>query len=104
MHAFWILGGLLHATAVLIIGFFVLFAASKSQGLLKLIGNLLGVWLFILAVLAVIAPVLMGGPGAGVMGPHHPWMHGGWGPGGSPPAAAPANAATNAATNDAAAK
>ncbi|MFI4936074.1 MAG: hypothetical protein ACHP7N_15780, partial [Caulobacterales bacterium] len=83
MHPFFFLAGLmmglLHATVLSIIAFFVLFAASRSQGLLKTIGNLLGAWLFILAVLALVGGALMssfGGPWGGHMMGHypHPWM------------------------------
>lgn len=88
MHG--LLFGLAHATIIAIVGFFVLFAASKASGLLKLIGNLLGLWLFVLAALAIVASVVWGGHG--MMGFDHGWkMH----PAG---AAAPAsNAATPAA-------
>ena len=85
MQLFFLAGGLLHATALAVLGFFVLFAASKSTGLLKRIGDVLGWWLFILAVLALIAGALFGPMMAGH---HHGWMgHGGWAP---PPAAKPA--------------
>jgi hypothetical protein len=102
MHLFFLLGGLLHATALAVIGFFVLFAASKSTGALKRIGDALGVWLFILAVLA-----LLGGAFFGPMMMGHHGFHGGmmgrdgWGP---PPAAAQAPAATPAPSNAAAPK
>ena len=82
MHQMFILGGLLHATALAVVGFFVLFAASRSQGLLRTVGNVLGVWLFVLAVLAivlglVIGPRFGGGPMGFrmMMGGHRsPWM------------------------------
>ena len=98
MHAFFILGGLLHATVLAIIGFFVLFTASKAQGLVRQIGNLLGAWLYILAVLAIIASVAFAAAGPGFMRSHHAWMYSGALGAGPPPAAPPANTATNAAT------
>ena len=88
MHGFFLIGlagGLLHATALAVIGFFVLFAASRATGALARLGQALGIWLFILAVLAIIGGALIG-PRIGHF--HHGMMgHGGWGP---PPAAAPA--------------
>jgi hypothetical protein len=95
MHAFFILLALLHATALAVIGFFVLFAASRSTGLLKTIGNMLGAWLFILALLAIVgaafAPMMVHEPwGGGMMGPYgHAWMHQG-----PPIAATPSEAAS----------
>ena len=69
------LGGLGRATVLAVVGFFVLFTASKSQGLVKRIGNVLGAWLFVLAVLAIVGSIFLGAMGRGFMGPHHPWMH-----------------------------
>ena len=90
MHHFAIIAGLLHATFCAVVGFFVLFTASRSEGLLKLVGNVLGIWLFVLAVLSVVGG-FMGGPVFGGhmgMGGHRPpWMQS------SQPAAAPASAA-----------
>ena len=56
MHPFLIVGGLLHATALAVVGFFVLFAASKAGGVVRTIGNVLGVWLFVIAALATLGP------------------------------------------------
>ncbi len=56
---FGIVGAVLHATAFAVIGFFVLFAASKSEGLLNLLGKLLGAWLYLLAVLAIACAILL---------------------------------------------
>jgi len=105
MHPFLILGALLHATAFAVIGFFVLFAASRSQGLLKAIGNILGAWLFILAVIAVICAGLAtrfgGGPlGYRMMGDYrHPWMQPGRPFGDQPSPAAPGSASPAASAN-----
>ena len=86
MHG--LLFGIGHATIIAIVGFFVLFAASKAEGLLKLIGNVLGIWLFVLAVLAIAAGLLWGGHGYGMMGDHHGWTM-------RAPAAAPVAAPTS---------
>jgi hypothetical protein len=56
---FWIVEAVLHTTALAVIGFFVLFAASKSEGLLNLLGKLLGAWLYLLAVLAIACAILL---------------------------------------------
>ncbi|HEV2362751.1 MAG TPA: hypothetical protein VGS12_00990 [Caulobacteraceae bacterium] len=90
MHPFFFVGALLHATAILVIAFFVWFAASRASGLLRLFGGILGLWLVVLAVLAVV----FGASGAGKR-----WAHPGWGPHGpmGPPAAAAPSPAPNAA-------
>lgn len=66
MHPHMIVGAVLHLTALAVLGFFVLFAASKAQGLIKWIGNILGVWLFLLVVVVVVgcatAPMFGGKP------------------------------------------
>jgi hypothetical protein len=66
MHPFMFVGGLLHATALLVIAFFVWFAAAGAHGWLRLFGRMLGFWLVILA----IASILFGLFG---IGHHHMW-------------------------------
>jgi hypothetical protein len=78
MHMHFIVGAVLHATAIAVLGFFVLFAASKASGIVKLAGTLLGWWLWILAVLAIVCAVVC--PNMG----DKPWM-GHMGMRGSPP-------------------
>ena len=103
MHSLLIFGALLHATALAVIGFFVLFAAERSTGRVQTIGKLLGAWLFILAALALIGSAFAIGsgrfPGGGWMGHHREMMGGyprGWTPPGAPvtapaPEVVPAN-------------
>jgi ABC-type multidrug transport system permease subunit len=88
MHIHFLAGAILHATAVAVIGFFVLFAAGKADGIVKLVGTLLGWWIWILAVLLVVCAVFCPTMGDH-MGMHTGWMH----PMAPPPpaAAAPAN-------------
>lgn len=99
MHPFMIFGAVLYATTLAVIGFFVLFAASRAAGLIKGLGTALGIWVLVLSVLIVVgAAALPFVPGHAV-GPsmmQNDWMgrmHGQvWrdvdqGPG--PPAAAP---------------
>jgi hypothetical protein len=57
MHSMMIVGVLLHVTLLLVVAFFVLYAAQKAQGLVKLLGNVVGAWLMLLVVLAVAAAV-----------------------------------------------
>ncbi len=57
MHPMMIAGAVLHVTLLAVVAFFVLYAAQKAQGLVKLLGNVVGVWLLILAVLAIAAAV-----------------------------------------------
>ena len=81
MHPFMLVAGLLHATAIAVIAFFVLFTAGKASGWLRLAGKILGGWLVILTLLCVVfalfAPAIMA---------HHHMM--GWGARGAMPAAA----------------
>jgi hypothetical protein len=65
MHPFLLIGGVLHATAALVIAFFVLFAASKATGLLKLMGAALGGWLIILAIAGLVFAALAPAGGTG---------------------------------------
>ena len=55
MHPMFIFGVLLHVTLLAVVAFFVLFAAQKAEGLVKLLGNVVGVWLLVLAALAILA-------------------------------------------------
>ena len=69
-----------HVTLVLVLAFFVLFAAGKAEGFAKLLGTVLGWWLVVLAVLFVAAfatrPLFGGKPfGMDVHGMHRGWMH-----------------------------
>ena len=68
MHPFMLVGGLLHATAVLVIAFFVWFAAARATGPLRLLGIVLGWWLVVVAVVGIV----FAASGRG----HHmgPWM------------------------------
>ncbi len=74
MHPWMIVGALLHVTLLAVVGFFVLSAAQKAQGLVKLLGNVVGVWLLALATLAVVAattaPMFGGRPFGMPMGRH----------------------------------
>ena len=84
---------IVHVTLLLIVAFFILFAASRAEGLVALLGNVLGVWVVIVAVLHIVAffiPGMFGMKGEGMMrdGMHGHWMHH-WGE----PQAAPAQPA-----------
>jgi polyferredoxin len=57
-----------HATVVAVIGFFVLFAAGKADGIVKLVGMLLGWWIWIIAVGLIVCAVVCPGKAMG-------WMH-----------------------------
>jgi vacuolar-type H+-ATPase subunit I/STV1 len=77
--------GLLHVVlALLVVAFFVLFAASKASGFIKIFGSVLGYLLLVLAVLAIVARFAMpfeGGRMCGTSGMthQHPWIMGhGW--------------------------
>jgi len=84
---------IVHVTLLLILAFFILFAASRANGLVKLLGNVLGVWVVIVAILHIVAFCM---PGMmGMKGIHEGMMHGNWmRHWGSDAAANPAPAAT----------
>lgn len=62
---------ILHATVLLVVGFFVGFAAQKASGGLATFGRLLSYWLYFLVVagivLAIVRPGFIMGPRAGMM-------------------------------------
>jgi len=96
MHFMWF-GVLHHVLVMAVVAFFVLFAASKAGGFVKILGNVLGYLLLILAVLSIVcvatAPMFGGHPfGLTVMERMHPGMMGpAWD---HPPGPAPAPAPT----------
>ncbi|HKD21515.1 MAG TPA: hypothetical protein VKB71_05855 [Rhizomicrobium sp.] len=93
---------ILHVTVLLIVAFFVLFAASKADGIVRLFGNILGLWLVLVAVLHIVGFFV---PGAlGMKGMHEGMMHDHWmhhmgdtaAPAATPATVAPSPAATPA--------
>ena len=104
-----VLHAVLHFTVLAIVGYFLLYTASKADGIVALIGRLLGLWVFILAILSIVAGVAMhGGKGwEGMHGHGMGWMHR-WDHDGAPdqtvtpppaaPATPPATAPTSPAT------
>lgn len=91
---FMIMGVVTHVTILAIVGYFILFSASKADGFVALIGRLLGYWVFLLAILAIVGAVAMhlsGGKLFGMEFPHHgPGMHRWGGPMMPPPPGGPA--------------
>lgn len=89
---------LMHVTLLLIVAFFILFAASKAEGIVSLFGNILGVWVVLVALLHIVGflmPGMMGKAGMMEGGMHGHWMHHGGQEDAQPaPAAAPAAAPT----------
>src|SRR5260221_11511516 len=76
MHGFFFMGSLLHTFAAAVLAFFILFAASKSEGFVRLLGNLLG-WIVLIIAAAGLALGIYGA----ATGQHPPWMergHHGW--------------------------
>ena len=94
MHAF-LFFAIHHAIVLSLVAFFVLIAASKADGFVKILGNLLGYLLLIAAILWVVgaatAPMLGGHPfGFSMMDHMRPGMGPGWDhPAGPPPAPPP---------------
>lgn len=75
-----LVGIVLHVTVLAIIGYLLLWTASKAQGLVAFLGWLLGLWVFVLAILSVVAvataPMFGGRPfGMEMMHGHDGWMH-----------------------------
>ena len=74
-----LVGIVLHVTVLAIIGYLLLFTASKADGIVALIGRILGLWVFILAVLSVVAVMVMPKSAEGPYGMMHGrgtgWMH-----------------------------
>ncbi len=109
MH--WIVGAVMHATVLGIVAFFLLFAASKAEGLVALLGRLLGYWVLLVAILSLVCGIYGGVtgkpgdvPGMGWMHEHGPgWMHH-WGPPPGGPTPPPPAAAAPAAPAPAPAK
>jgi hypothetical protein len=96
---FMIMGALLHLTVLGVIAFFILFAASKAEGFVALLGRLLGYWILLLALAGLVFGVFHAVTGKPVMGGGWMMHHRGWhheGPPGTwdepvpPPAGAPA--------------
>lgn len=98
MHWFAIVFGVHLATVLGIVAFFVLFAASKAEGFVALLGKLLGYWVLLGAVLALACGIYSGvtGKPLGPMGDGGPRMMHHWGDGPMmqppPPAGSPAPA------------
>ncbi len=81
MHPFFF-GAIHHVLLVAVFAFFVLFAASKAEGFVKILGNVLGYLLLIAAVLMILCAAIgpmFGGRPLGIMGGMHPGMGQGWG-------------------------
>jgi hypothetical protein len=84
MYPFFFYGAVHHLILVAVLAFFVLFAASKADGFVKILGNVLGYLLLIAAVLCLLgaatAPMFGGRPfGMTSLGTMHPGMEQGWG-------------------------
>jgi len=78
MH-FMIIGALLHMTVLGVIAFFILFAASRAEGFVALLGRVLGYWILFLALaglaLGIFGAVTGRHMGEGWMMHHRGWNH-----------------------------
>ena len=78
VHHFFLLHTLAHITLGATLGFFVLFAASKAEGFVSLLGKILGIWLLLLAVAGLACTgygiYRNGGMAPGGVGYMHPGM------------------------------
>jgi hypothetical protein len=78
-----VFGVVLHTTVLAIVGYLLLFSASKAEGVVALIGRVLGIWVFLLAILSVVAFVtapMFGGKPFGIEMGHGPGGMHPWGP------------------------
>jgi hypothetical protein len=102
MHGFFLMHAVIHLLACLTVAFFILFAASKADGLVKLFGNILGIIFILIGIAGVVFGVMHHGDHDGMMGERmHGWgppwmMHGGQEPAQPNAAPAPATPATPA--------
>ena len=78
MHGFFAFGVVHHVLIALILSFFILFAASKADGLVKLFGNILGVLLLLVAVLGIVFAGMHAMHGGDDQQKGWMGMHGGW--------------------------
>jgi hypothetical protein len=88
MH-FFAIAAVLHTLIIAVLAFFVLFAASKADGFVRLLGNVLGWILLIAALLGLVFGIfhVMTGKGPMMEGGPHWMMH--WEHGAPPPGTAP---------------
>jgi hypothetical protein len=79
---FMVFGLVMHVTILAIVGYALLFSASKAEGLIALIGRLLGLWVFLLAILSIVAGVAFHMSGGKLLGMDWSRGHGmhEWGP------------------------
>jgi len=73
-----LVGTVMNGTILAVIGYALLFSATRTAGITALIGRLLGIWLFILAALGIVgaatAPMFGGKPfGMDIGPPMHHW-------------------------------
>lgn len=69
---------ILHLTILLIVAFFVLFAAQKADGLIRIFGQVLGIWLILAAALHLVFFFVPGMRGAETGYMHEKMMGQGW--------------------------
>ena len=74
----WFFASLIPATIWVVLGYFILFASTKSQGAVQTFGQILAVWVFIIAALFPLAgayATLSGFSLEAMMKPMHESMH-----------------------------
>ena len=76
MHGFFLVHAVIHLLACLTVAFFILFAASKADGLVRLFGNVLGIVFILIGIAGVVLGVIHHGDKDTDW---HGRMHG-WGP------------------------
>ncbi len=94
MHGFFVVHAVIHLLACLTVAFFILFAASKADGLVKLFGNVLGVVFILIGIAGIVLGVMHHGDhpmmGDRMHGWGPPWMHQEATPSAAPAPATPA--------------
>jgi len=75
----WFLASLIPATIWVVLGYFILFSSTKSEGAVQRFGQILAVWVFIIAALLPVIGAYATVAGFSlqetIMGPMHERMH-----------------------------
>lgn len=75
---FGLFGLVIHVTVLAIVGYLLLFTASKAEGIVALIGRLLALWVFLLAVLSVVGGIAIHMSGGKLLGMDFTHPHDGY--------------------------
>lgn len=66
---------LIPATVIAVVGFFVLFASARAEGTVQKVGKVLGIWIFVLALLPLVGGAYVAVTGQCPLGGHMSGYH-----------------------------